>query len=273
YQDLEQTVISNTVYTDYYNDKMALVPEYDGREDESTYSEETRNAIVVAKSEALENALSNEGVKTNLMAKWDEVKDSWLWISNIWVKDGSANPLPTYENLKKLANDASGMFSSNVKDEYVSTVASINETEYNAITGVVHSVQTRWNGYYILAVLAAGVTFLSTYVAELGNKLGKQKKEKVYKNRYIKSYEPETTEQSPTAQAAGSMKIMKFVLPALMVVFVLASSSAFGIYVVTQSAIGILLNYIINLIVKKITKRKEEETIEYLAKVELKKNK
>ena len=48
-------------------------------------------------------AKQDESVKTAVMEKWNEVKDSWLWITNIWVLDGRTDPLPTYDGLTKLA--------------------------------------------------------------------------------------------------------------------------------------------------------------------------
>ena len=72
---------------------------------------------------------------------------------------------------------------------------------------------------------------------------------------------------------SSTMKWLKLLMPALMVVFVLTSSSAFGIYVVSQSAISILLSYLINIIVKALTKKQEAATIEFLDKYENKLNK
>lgn len=172
-----------------------------------------------------------------------------------------------------MANGAGGLFSSGVKNNYVNTVKDINEAHYNDVTQVVHAQENGWNGYYILAVLAAVVTYLSSLVAELGNKLKREKAPKKPKqNQFIKSSEPET-QTSPTAQMAGSMKWMKFLLPVMMVIFVITSSAAFGIYVVTQSIVSIGLGALINVIVNKLTAKKQLEVAEYLAKIESKKKK
>ena len=281
YDSLRETIVSSDVYTTYYETNYdaklseALGAPYDPNAD---YSAEDQAKISQAKAElassALDAAIADDGVKEATIAKWNEVKDNWLWITNIWVTDGKADPLPTYSALKNLANGASGLFNSGVKENYVNAVASISETEYNKVTKVVQTTQNGWNGYYILAVLAAGLTFLSTYVAELGNKVKRENKQpKVKKNQFIQSKNPQTQQNTPNISSSGTMKFMKILMPALMVVFVLTSSSAFGIYVVSQSAISILLSYLINLIVKALTKKQEEATIEFLDKYENKLNK
>ncbi|MBQ7579209.1 MAG: YidC/Oxa1 family membrane protein insertase [Clostridia bacterium] len=279
YEELNTTITSSSVYTSYYesnlNAKLSELEFYEGEGKE--YSQDELTQINAKKAElasaSLDTAIADESVRQTVLSKWNENKDSWLWITNIWVTDGKADPLPTYKSLQSLASGASGMFNSGVKDNYIQKVSSINETEYNKVTSIVQSTQNGWNGYYILAVLAAGLTFLSTYVAELGNKIKREKKEnKPVKNQFIQPRNPQTNNnQTPNISSSGTMKFMKILLPALMVVFVLTSSSAFGIYVVSQSAISILLSYLINLIVKALTKKQETATIEFLDKYENKK--
>ena len=165
------------------------------------------------------------------------------------------------------------MFGSNVNNEYVDVVNSIDEGHYNTVTSIVQENLSGWNGYYILAILAGVVTFLSTYLTELSSKLKRKKQPKqevVKKNQFIKTPESEKTSNS-APQMNGTMKWMKIIMPIMMVIFVLSSSAAFGIYVVTQSLISIGLGAIINLIVNKITYKKQLEVLEYLDKIEGKK--
>lgn len=273
-----------TTYTQVYNSEFNLkvnelfaengLGEYDA---ETNYddNELALTQIQEAQSYASTQASASESVKEAVREAWENEKETWLWIDNIWVKDGKANPLPTYSGLKSLATSAKGLFGSDVNNEYVNVVAGINEDHYNAVTGIVHENLSGWNGYYILAILAGVVTFLSTYITELGNKLKRDKNEKpeVKKtNQFIKTQDAEKS-QTTAQQMGGTMKFMKILMPVMMIIFVLSSSSAFGLYVVTQSLISIILGTIINLIVNKITYKKQLEVIEYLDKIEGKKKK
>ena len=62
------------------------------------------------------------------------------------------------------------------------------------------------------------------------------------------------------------MKIMKIVMPVIMIMFVLSSSASFGIYLLASNIAGIAVGEIINLIVNKLTKKKRIEVEEFLAK-------
>jgi len=185
---------------------------------------------------------------------WQNVKDSWLWIGNIWVKDNYKSPLPSYADLKSMAD------SSKIKS-YSTYVKNIDQRLYNTITSAVHSKVNRWNGYYILAVLSAGLTFLSQWVSERMTKS---------KNKNVNKMTDQTNPQS------NAMKYMKIFLPIMMVIFVLTSSAAFGLYIVSSSIISILISVITSLIVNACYKKKEEEIIVGLEKEALrsmKKNK
>ena len=191
---------------------------------------------------AIETA--NNNAKTAVLEVWDSAKEEWLWIKNIWVADGAQSAMPTYEDLKTIA-------SSSKVDEYISYVDGLDQTIYANISGIVGSSETSWNGYYILAVLSAVVTFLSQYVAQSSTKL---------KNKELNKVADAQT------QNAGMMKFMKILMPAMMVIFVLTSSSAFGMYVVTSSLVSMGLSLLISVFVNLMTKKKEAEVTAYLEK-------
>ena len=271
YQELDAAYSNayNAVYAGYETEALAGVEGYNALTfNEETASVELKTAVLNAKAQAAANAHNDPSVNQAVTDKWDEVKDSWLWITNIWVNDGRADALPTYDALSKLASNAGGMFNSGVKDEYVNFVNSIDKDHYSQVTQSVIVNLSGWNGYYILAVAAGIVTFLSTLVSEKANKLNR-KQEKRKTNQFIKSAEPEVA-QSPVAQSGSTMKIMKLVMPIIMIIFVVTSSAAFGIYIVTQSIVGIGIGASINLIVNKLTYKKQLEVNEYLDKIERK---
>lgn len=206
--------------------------------------------MFIALSEAM-NQASTEFKKeaTDSASKaWNEVKDSWLWIENIWVADSYKSPLPTYSDLKNMASNSKNK-------EYKAYVDNIDQNLYNTVTSSVHSKNDRWNGYFILAVLSAGLTFLSQWLTEF---MQKSKNKKV--NELV----------AQSNQQGGAMKFMKIFLPLMMVVFVLTSSASFGLYIVSSSLISMLISALTSLIVNACYKKKEEEVIASLEREALK---
>jgi len=204
---------------------------------------EDNKTIYATQIESAKSATKDEVLKV-----WNNSKDSWLWIDNIWVSDGAKSAMPSYNDLKSMA-------ASSKIGEYQTYVESLDTYIYDEITNIVGTSETRWNGYYILAVLSAVITFLSQWISQLTTKLKNKKLNKM-------------TEQQ--GQNAGMMKFMKILMPAMMVIFVISSSASFGIYVVTNSLISILITYLTSLIVNAMTKKKEEEVTAYLEKEALK---
>ena len=188
--------------------------------------------------------IAHEAGKESANQTWNKVKDSWLWIENIWVSDNYNSPVPTYKELTNLAKNSKNK-------SYVDCVKNINEDLHTTVTSSVREENNRWNGYFILAVLAAATSFLSQYISELMTKS---------KNKHVNNM---LEQNNPTG---GTMKFMKILLPAMMVIFVVTSSSAFGIYIVWSSIISSGISALIGFVVNKIFKKKEEEIIEGLEK-------
>ena len=193
---------------------------------------------------------SEEEKKEAVIVKYNEIKDDWLWIKNIWRPDSNVSPIPSYNDFNKSLK--------NTKIYYNYAQENITEEKYNAVMGnLITSNSKTWNGYFILAILAAVTSFLSQFVIELGNKV---KKEKQINNKF----------NDPQLATKSAMNIMKFVMPIIMVIFVITNTASFGIYIVISSIISSLLSVIINSIVKKLTYKQEEEYIEQLEKNNLK---
>lgn len=185
-----------------------------------------------------------ESAKQPTLDAWNNCKSTWLWVQNIWVADAPAYPFPSYSELQTTASNAGEIY-----PDYVSK--NVDFVTYNNISNIINSNGQSSNGYYILAILAGVITYLSQYISDLHNKL-KNKKANTLANA--------------TNQSAGSMKIMKIIMPIIMIMFVLTSSAAFGIYLIASSIAGVLIGEIINLLVNKLTKKKRIEVEEYLEK-------
>ena len=100
-------------------------------------------------------------------------------------------------------------------------------------------------------MLAGVLTFLSQWFAELHNKLKSKKANIVAKQ---------------ASQPGNAMKIMKFIMPVIMVLFVISTGASFGIYILTSNLASMLIGEIVTLIIAKLTKKKQLEVEEMLEK-------
>jgi len=220
------------------------MPETTDPEREAKQAEATAIANEEGRILDLQKKATTAGSKA-AVEKWNENKKnhSWLWIQNIWVQDSTTSPFPNYASLVSMAKNSG-------YTDYVT--ANINEESYNKIAALIVDNSRAANGYYILAVLAGVITFAAQYITELHNKL-KNKKAQIL----AKSAGPENT---------GSMKVMKIVMPAVMVIFVLTSTASFGLYILASNVASIALGELTTIIVDKMTKKKRLEVEEYLEK-------
>lgn len=175
--------------------------------------------------------------------KYNEIKSSWLWVESIWRPDAPVTPFQSYSDLKNTASGAG-------YGDYVEQ--NLNETAYNAIANAINGSADSLNGYYILAISAGVLTFLSQWISELHTKL-KNKKAKLL------------ADKSGTANGK-SMKIMKFVMPIIMLIFVISSTATFGIYMLASNLTSLLFGEITTIIVDAMTKKKRLEVEEELEK-------
>ena len=242
----------------------------DEKESEITLSEEniTYYTNLYNNNKDVVQTITDESIKA-VIEKWNSVKSSWLWIDNIWVSDSTIYPFPVYENFMQIAN--SGKYGTYIEDyaknlqgetseetvapeDDVSAYQSTFEDYYNTIASIVNGKSGRKNnGYFILAILAAIITFLSQYLTELSTKLKNAKAKLVAQNT-----------SNPSMQS--SMKIMKIIMPIIMVVFVLQSSASFGIYIFASNIVAIITNQVSTIIINKITHKQQTEVEEFLEK-------
>lgn len=175
--------------------------------------------------------------------KYNEIKTNWLWIENIWRPDTTASPIASFESyanavkLKKKTDEQ--------KAEYEAI-----KVEYEAIMNPLREKVRSANGYFILIILAAGVSFLSVTLGQSAIKDKKKKEKQPVDEGRILSAKGQKENPQPQATGAGATKVMKWILPIVMVIITLGYSAAFAIYIVTISAFGALANYLFNLILR-----------------------
>jgi YidC/Oxa1 family membrane protein insertase len=141
----------------------------------------------------------------------------FLWVKNIWISDNAtSHPIQTYTkfiNTVKLSGDDN--FSNEAYDELT-----YNLSEEKSVP----------NGFFIFIVLSIGVTLLSQWV------LGKSQKAQLEL-------------QSVDGQGAQTQKMMMYIMPVMIGVFAFMYTSAFCIYMVSNSILTIITTLIINEIV------------------------
>lgn len=160
-------------------------------------------------------------------------RSSWLWIQNIWVADSNTRAFPSYSALVSIAKDTG--YTDYVNDKIV-------QADYDKIASLISDNAPRKdNGYYILPILAGLITFLSQYIAELHTKLKNKKANAVA--------------SSAATDMGSTMKVMKIVMPAIMVIFTLTASASFGLYILASNVATMLFGELVALAVNQLTRK------------------
>ena len=148
---------------------------------------------------------------------------NFLWIKNIWVADSTfKHPI---EGASAYGMDAES---------------------YTTLTGEMAKEKSAKNGYFILVVLSVVVMFLSQLVNE------KEQKAQM---------ELQTVEGADST-ANQTQKLMKWIMPIMFGFFAFMYTSAFSIYMITSSLFSLLSSLVINIIVKKVFAKKEQQELE-----------
>ena len=232
--------LKSVYYTEY---NQEYIQGYLGLGDE--YTEEELQTAIDAKiaelktgemtqeeAEALFEEQRNEYVSNAqdlVVVKYEEVKDSFLWINNIWVPDKATQ--------KAVLNYNSYIASTQNND--------VTQEEYEEVMGKLLQDDSKYNvanGYYILSLIVLAVSFLSQYITR-------------------KTSQPKGKNGEQIA-TPGAGKVMMLLMPAIMVMFTLSSSSIFSIYIITNSLMSTLLVPIIMKICNKIEEKIEQKEYE-----------
>lgn len=191
-------------------------PEYKGN------TEITVNGTVYKLSDTI-NVFANNYIKSAYENA--EEKSSFLWIANYWIADSPfKSSIFSYEEFV-------GEVGSNNVSEYEKTI-------YNAFMPELEKSAGRVNGYFILAILSVGVSFISVFVGNLANR--------------------------KKGQPVQNNKVMMFVMPIIMGIFALFYNSVFAIYLVVRQAVSAAVTPLENLIINKWEdhdKKKKDEKL------------
>ena len=185
--------------------------------------------------------------QTAVSTKYEEIKDNWLWIDSVWRPDTYVSGVPNYNDFYNIAN---------LNDRLGNDETRLNEIaqEYNIITTQIQETYSSWNGYFILVILSGAITFLSLWLNQKSTT--SKNKQTVIKpiNNSVKQ-----NNQVQEVNPNKAMNIMKFVMPVIMIIFTFSYSAAFALYIVTNSLMGVIINFTCMKVFDKLDKNREEK--------------
>lgn len=273
YKDFEDAFIDATI-EDSEKANFTTAKEYARHKVSKIYAQQAVVEGITLKN----NDANGEDLTLN---GYDQIKQSFLWIRNIWRSDNYNSVFPNAnefisssgigfnEVLYKI--DASEIdkyeteeFNSEEGQYYVKgyyqtmngtvITESANKAkeafilDYTDVTKQINVVYSGWNGYFILVILAGALTFLSQFLSNVGSKTRNKHGEQV------------------AVAPQKKNNIMSIIMVALFVWITWSYTAAFALYIVASSLIGIISNILINLLVNKYDDykaKKQEINIEY----------
>ena len=185
----------------------------------------------------LSQAVQNVVMK-KIASTYEETKDSFLWIENIWQPDSpSSKPIVSYDQIKN------ALGKKNVQEG--------EQQIYNAFMLDLKEMKNKANGILLIPILCILFSMLSIYINSLYNKIKNKKK----------GLPPPKTS-----------KVMLIVMPIILGLFALLYNSVFAIYMLTGQIVSTILSPLQLMIIDKIIDKKKAKkeadvvTVEYARK-------
>lgn len=211
----------------------------------ATYKEET-GTVIADGVENSDDATIREAVRLTLVSYYiddyaaQKVAEDYeaahesasgnhfLWVRNIWYPDSMlSREIPDFSGFR-----SSIQSSISIDDSY--------EESYNKVTAALSQQKENYNGYFVLIILSIGVMLLQQFIAMRSNKA--------------------TNELSSVdGSAQRTTKWMMILMPIMYGVFAFMYSSAFSIYMITNTTYSIITTLIINKSMNVWFARKEEQ--------------
>lgn len=196
YVQLQQTYITTIV--DNYDGEVEILDENDN--------------FVWANISQLDEATINKANEA-VLAKYDQIKTSFLWIKNVWIPDNYSKVIPSYEKYLKNTNQ---------KANSDATIAENNELAYNLVMSpLMDKYGDTWNGYMILPLLAMGLTISTAFIPQLVEKIKAKKRGVV------------------VVKQSQQTILMIIIMPIILGLFTLFYNAVFALYIVTGGVIGL----------------------------------
>ena len=217
---------SYKIATQYEQLQIAYVEEYAG--EDLDLNQEGKSVYEICKPyidqiKQSEDQAVKDKANQNVVKKYNETKESFLWIENIWMADSPfKNSVPTYAEYATVAR-----LSKEDKEN-----AEYKEV-YDQIMSPLKESSGRVNGFFILTIICAVVTFLNQWLV---------------------------SRKTPNPQGKSKWGMMIF-MPLFMSFFTLLYTTMFSLYMITGQIVSLGLTPLIDLINDKIDKHQEQKNI------------
>ncbi len=181
---------------------------------------DTHYAQNIADGQTEEDAIQN--AQLAVLDAYEDTQNSFLWIKNIWRPDNNGSPVLSYKEYQNSAKDKT-----------------VTEERYNLVMEEVNAEYKKtWNGYYILPILSAVLSYLSTKVSVWVSRARAKKKGLIYNN-------------------PANNGLMNIMMPIIMALFTLMYNAAFAIYVVASSIVGLITSPLLTLLVEYLEEKRQ----------------
>ena len=195
------------------------------------------------------DGVTEEDLDNLMISTYDEEKQGWLWIKNVFMSDTYTNPVPT---LDKFVGKGLGQLGATLPSE--TKMLNVKKTRFdNGYDAVLRPAMEsynkskffdmkHWNGYFILPLISITLSVFSVKITKINQP----------------QMPTQTDENGNPKNGQGMMKAMNWLMPIMMGVFALFYSSAFCIYMVMNSLITVIFNLVYNAIAKKQEAKEED---------------
>ena len=200
-------------------------------EENSELSGKTNEEIVTLYEDEIEDAILKE-------YKNQKKKHGFLWIQNLWKADATTSPWVRYGTYKSYYEGQKGEIVDEVAFEY----------DFKTIHSIVEDNNPNNNGYFILILLCAVVTF------------------------GVQWFSQRSMKKSTNTQNAQTNKVMMIVMPIIMLIFAGTSNALFCLYIIVNSVMSALISKVIDMFTKDkgefdvsthISNKKRNDVVEY----------
>lgn len=186
-------------------------------------------------------------INISVLEKYNKVKESWLWVKNIWRPDNPwTKTIPTFSEYTSMA----GITYKDVLGEGETESFKIrlmadkvgDQATYENIMAAIEN-ENVVNGYLIIPILAVALTILSMLASQGKIKFNRKKKEK--------------NEEKAMPNPMGGL-FMVILLGGLMGYITVIYNSVFALYILVSSLFGFITAPLINLLIKRANEWQEK---------------